>query len=62
MNSAKHTSVALTRSLAAQIYDAECALHAARQSGMDAWIKAAAERLHGLLVRAEFAQPEPVAA
>jgi hypothetical protein len=27
-------------------YDAECALHAARQSHVDPWIAAAADRLH----------------
>ena len=31
---------------ACQLYDAECALHAAHQSGVDAWIAAAADKLH----------------
>jgi predicted DNA-binding protein YlxM (UPF0122 family) len=28
------------------MYDAECALHLARQTRVDAWIRAAADRLH----------------
>ena len=31
---------------ACDLYDAECALHAAHQSGVEAWITAAAEKLH----------------
>jgi hypothetical protein len=31
---------------AVHVYDAECALHAAHQSGVDAWINAANEKLH----------------
>ena len=31
---------------AQHLYDAECALHAAHQSHVEAWITAAAERLH----------------
>jgi hypothetical protein len=33
------------RTAATQLYDAECALHAARQSGVDAWIAAASNKL-----------------
>lgn len=33
-----------------RVYDAECALHAARQSGVDAWVKAASAKLHTALV------------
>ncbi|HEV7206536.1 MAG TPA: hypothetical protein VGN18_18160 [Jatrophihabitans sp.] len=29
-----------------RLYDAETALHAARQSGVDAWVAAAYDRLH----------------
>ena len=35
---------------AAQLYDSECALHAARVAGVDEWITAAANRLHSALV------------
>jgi hypothetical protein len=31
---------------AAHLYEAEVALHAARQSRVDAWVKAACDRLH----------------
>lgn len=31
---------------AAHLYDAECALHTAHQSGVDAWIAAATQKLH----------------
>jgi hypothetical protein len=34
------------RVAAAHVYDAECALHAARQAHIDAWIAAAADKLH----------------
>lgn len=34
---------------ACHVYDAECALHAAHQSGDDAWIAAANEKLHQAL-------------
>jgi hypothetical protein len=30
----------------AHVYDAECALHAARQTQVDAWISAASDKLH----------------
>lgn len=32
------------------MYDAECALHVARQTGLDHWVKAAADRLHDAIV------------
>jgi hypothetical protein len=34
---------------AGHLYDAECALHVARQSHVDAWIAAASDRLHDAL-------------
>lgn len=47
------TSIALEECLGARLrraarhlYDAECALHDAHQSHVDAWIFAASERLH----------------
>jgi hypothetical protein len=40
----------------ARVYDAECALHAARQSHVDAWIAAAAEHLHHTLQRLDTAE------
>lgn len=39
-----------------QLYDAEFALHIARQSGVDDWIKAAAERLHEAIVAYQSAR------
>jgi hypothetical protein len=41
---------AWVRAAAAHVYDAECALHAARQAHVDAWIAAAADRLHAAIV------------
>ncbi|HJQ43905.1 MAG TPA: hypothetical protein VJ831_12525 [Jatrophihabitantaceae bacterium] len=35
---------------AQRLYDSECALHAARVTGVDEWIAAAADRLHTSLV------------
>jgi hypothetical protein len=29
-----------------RLYDAECAVHAARQAGVDAWVAAASDTLH----------------
>jgi hypothetical protein len=41
------TAETLDRDTAAQrLYDAECAWHAARQTGVDEWIARAADRLH----------------
>jgi hypothetical protein len=34
------------RVAAGRVYDAECALHQARQSHVDAWVTAAADKLH----------------
>ncbi len=34
---------------ACHLYDAECALHAAHQSGVEQWITAAADKLHQAL-------------
>jgi hypothetical protein len=53
-NHGSRAAAHLDYALATQIYDAECALHAARRSGVDEWAKAAAEHLHSLLVRAQF--------
>lgn len=36
-----------------RVYDAETALHAARQSGVDAWVAAAYDRLHCALLTYE---------
>ena len=35
---------------ACHLYDAECALHAAHQSGKEHWITAAADKLHQAVV------------
>lgn len=35
---------------AARLYDAEVTLHIAHQTGVDSWIKAAADRLHEAVV------------
>jgi len=40
------TSTSTTDDLARRLYDAETAVHAARASHVDAWISAAADRLH----------------
>jgi hypothetical protein len=37
----------------ARLYDAECALHAARQTHIEAWIAAAADHLHKVLLSLE---------
>lgn len=34
------------RTAATRLYDAECALHAAHQTGVDAWVAAASQKLH----------------
>jgi hypothetical protein len=41
---------ARVRAAAAHVYDAECALHAARQAHVDAWIAAASDKLHAAIV------------
>lgn len=38
------------RVAAQHLYEAECALHAARQTCVDEWVAAAAEKLHDSLV------------
>ena len=35
---------------ACRLYDAECALHAARQSHIDPWIRSAGDKLHEAVV------------
>jgi hypothetical protein len=40
------TRLAEAKLAARRLYDAEVALHIAPQSGVDSWIRAAAERLH----------------
>ena len=40
---------------ACRLYDAECALHAARQTRVDAWIAAAADHLHQAVVQLDAA-------
>jgi hypothetical protein len=41
---------------ALHLYDAECALHAARQTGVDAWISAAADHLHEAALELDAAE------
>jgi hypothetical protein len=53
------TAAHVDADLAASVYDAECALHAARQSGAEAWVHAAADRLHLLLTEAGLVSAEP---
>ena len=36
---------------AGALYDAECAFHAARQTGVEGWMRAAADRLHEALLQ-----------
>jgi len=49
-------SAAAARDLAAEhLYAAEYALHAARQTGVDSWICAAADRLHEALLQFDAA-------
>lgn len=43
---AGHAPAAELRDAERRMYDAECALHFAHQSRVDAWITAAADRLH----------------
>jgi hypothetical protein len=35
---------------AKRLYDAEIALHIARQTGIDMWVKAAADRMHEAII------------
>jgi hypothetical protein len=48
-------SSATTDTAARRLYDAETALHAARQTGIDAWITAAYDRLHEAIRQYESA-------
>jgi hypothetical protein len=41
----------------AHVYDAECALHAARQTQVDAWISAASDKLHQAILELDAAAP-----
>jgi hypothetical protein len=58
---------ARVRVAASRLYDAECALHIAHQSGVDAWIAAASAKLHDAVVehlaavaeQSATAQPAP---
>lgn len=45
-STAEWTSQRRVDTAAARMYDAECALHAAHQSHLDAWINAAGQKLH----------------
>jgi hypothetical protein len=45
-----HSDGGRVAAAAKHLYEAECALHAARQSHVDAWIAAAGDRLHEALV------------
>jgi hypothetical protein len=40
---------------AGRLFDAECALHVARQSHVDAWIAAASDRLHDAVLEHDHA-------
>ena len=52
------TTTTTTRTPAERLYDAECALHAARQTHVDEWIKRAADRLHTAVEDYLRSQPE----
>jgi hypothetical protein len=41
---------------ARRLYDCECALHTARQTHVDAWITAAADKLHVAILALDRAQ------
>ncbi|HEY2044811.1 MAG TPA: hypothetical protein VGH11_19200 [Jatrophihabitans sp.] len=41
---------------ATHVYDAECVLHAARQSAFDVWIAAASDKLHLAILELEAAE------
>lgn len=56
----RHRTPSLSPAVAAaerRLYDAETALHAARQSGVDAWVAAAYDRLHEAIIQHAAAQP-----
>jgi hypothetical protein len=46
---------------AGHLFDAECALHVARQSHVDAWIAAASDRLHEAVLEHDQALVSPKA-
>jgi hypothetical protein len=50
----------LVEAAAQRLYDSECALHAARVTGVDEWIAAAADRLHSALAAYLDANATPV--
>ncbi len=50
MTTERTQTAARVQAAAARVYDAECALHAARQAHVDAWIAAAADKLHNSII------------
>jgi hypothetical protein len=46
MNTNTNNNLSARARAAAHVYDAECALHAARQTAVDGWITAASNKLH----------------
>jgi hypothetical protein len=58
-NTVDSESIGVDRDLdraARELYDAEVALHAARQTGIDSWVAAAANQLHRAIVRHNSAE------
>lgn len=49
-NSSSRTQTTVEQDAARHLYEAEVALHIAHQSHVDAWIAAAADRLHDAVV------------
>jgi len=62
MRTSNPTAVAellAARQVAARdLYDCECALHVAHQACVDEWITAAADRLHGALIRLRLVEEQ----
>jgi hypothetical protein len=54
-NTSEEARLAYERA-AGRLYSAEIALHDARQSGVDAWMRAAADRLHAAVLSYEVAR------
>jgi thioredoxin-like negative regulator of GroEL len=52
-------AASLQQRAAAAVYDAECALHAARQTGVPEWIDAAAARLVTAVERSRHINRHP---
>ena len=50
MQHTTHTGSTSVAAAAQHLYEAECALHIAHQSHVDAWIAAASDRLHEAVV------------